>query len=60
MVARLLIALCLLVTPAAALAEAGAQVPEGSQFTLFALGVLGVLVGRRLSTRKPGEGRERD
>ena len=55
MVARLFMGLSLLATPAAAMASAGIPVPEGSQFTLFALGLLGVIVGRRASMRKPDE-----
>ena len=37
---------------APASASAAAQVPEASSVTLFALGVLGVIIGRRLSMRK--------
>lgn len=33
-------------------AAATAQVSEGSSLTLFALGVLGVMIGRRLAIRK--------
>jgi hypothetical protein len=47
--------LSLLLTPAAALASGGIPVPEGSQFTLFALGLLGVIIGRRASMRPPGD-----
>lgn len=54
MVARYFIALAALSTPAAAFASAGVPVPEGSPFTLFALGLLGVIVGRRASMRRPG------
>ena len=46
----LVILLLLSSTPAAA--NSGAQIPEASSMTLFALGVLGVIVGRRLSMRK--------
>ena len=53
MVVRLFMGLLLLVTPAAAMASAGIPVPEGSQFTLFALGLIGVIVGRRLSMKRP-------
>ena len=53
MVARLFIGFTLLVTPAATLAAGGVPVPEGSQATLFALGLLGVIVGRRASMRRP-------
>lgn len=55
MVARISFALAVLATAAPAWAQQSAQVPEGSQLTLFALGVLGVIVGRRASM-----GRKRD
>ena len=55
MMARLFTGLSLLVTPAAAMASGGIPVPEVSQFTLFALGLLGVIVGRRASMRPPGD-----
>ena len=54
MIARLIVSLSLLATPAAAMAAGAVQVPEGSQFTLFALGLLGVIVGRRASMPKAG------
>ena len=38
-----------LTMPAAALAQDGAQVPAGSNLTLFALGVAGILIGRYAS-----------
>jgi altronate dehydratase len=60
MIPRLFIGLCLLATPVAAFAADSASVPEGSQFTLFALGLLGVIVGRRASMTKPPEDREQD
>lgn len=60
MVARLLISLSLFLSATPALAGEGAQVPEGSQLTLFALGILGVIVGRRASMRRPGKDREQD
>ena len=47
----LAVSLALLPMPALA-ASASAQVPEGSQLTLFALGVLGVIVGRRFAIRR--------
>jgi len=48
MVARLPLALvALLATPA--WAGGGTAVPEGSNLTLFALGLAGVLIGRRAS-----------
>jgi hypothetical protein len=58
MFGRFLMGLSLLVIPAAALAESATPVPEGSQATLFALGLLGVIVGRRASMRKPGAGQD--
>lgn len=45
----------LLVASSAALAGDGTQVPEGSQFTLFALGLACVMIGRRLAARSPGQ-----
>jgi len=59
MVVRMFLAL-LLFLPAPALASAGTQVPEGSHLTLFALGVLGVIIGRRFSMHRPGRDREQD
>lgn len=47
-----LLLLCAVPAAANAVAGASAQVPEASSVTLFALGVLGVIVGRRLSMRK--------
>lgn len=54
MLARFLIVfLSSLVIFAAPVAAAdSAQVPEGSSVTLFALGLAGVMLGRRLSRRK--------
>ncbi len=60
MLTRLLIGLSFLATPAAAFANGGVPIPEGSQFTLFALGLLGVIIGRRASMRPPGEGPKQD
>lgn len=46
-------ALTLALTASPALANGeGAQVPEASAITLFALGVLGIIVGRRGSMRR--------
>jgi hypothetical protein len=39
------------VTPA--LAQTGVQIPEPSDFALFALGVAGLIVGRQSSRRSP-------
>lgn len=60
MVARVFMVLCLLAIPGAALANGGTQVPEGSQATLFALGLLGVIVGRRASMKRPRKDRQQD
>jgi hypothetical protein len=57
---RILLSLWLLLSAAPALADQGAQVPEGSQLTLFALGLLGVIVGRRASMRRPGKDPDQD
>ena len=46
---RILLALVALVSAAPAWAEDGTAVPEGSHVTLFALGLLGVIIGRRAS-----------
>lgn len=57
MAVRFLIVLAsvfVLFTAAVAAADS-AQVPEGSSFTLFALGLAGVMLGRRLSRGKPGK-----
>ncbi len=60
MILRSLFGLSLLATPAAAFAAGGIPVPEGSQATLFALGLLGVIIGRRASMKRPPEDREQD
>jgi len=49
MLIRILIALMALASAAPAWAEDGTAVPEGSHVTLFALGLLGVIIGRRAS-----------
>ncbi|MXO58200.1 hypothetical protein GRI89_01395 [Altererythrobacter salegens] len=52
---RILMSAAFLLSSSAALAGDGMQVPEGSQVTLFALGLAGVLIGRRLAIRDPGQ-----
>ena len=49
MVVRIPLVVVLLVSSAPAWAQDGTAVPEGSHVTLFALGLLGVIVGRRAS-----------
>ena len=49
MPSRFLVALIALATAAPAWAHDSTAVPEGSHVTLFALGLLGVIVGRRAS-----------
>ena len=59
---RLLAALVALVTAAPAWAGDGTAVPEGSHVTLFALGLIGVIVGRRASmgAQRRARAKERD
>ncbi len=52
MAARLTYAAILLLSAAPAAAQGAVQVSEASNITLFALGVAGVLLGRRLSMRR--------
>lgn len=52
MTTRLIPALVLLLSAAPAFADSGAPVPEAPATTLLALGVLGVIVGRRASMKK--------
>ena len=44
--------LAVLILAAPASAADGVQIPEASGLTLFALGVIGVIVGRHLSIRR--------
>jgi hypothetical protein len=55
MLSRVAFALTMFLASTAAMAGDSTQVPEGSQATLFALGILGVIVGRRLAMRDPGQ-----
>ena len=52
MVTRIALALAALASSAPAWAQEGTAVPEGSHLTLFALGLLGVIIGRRASSAK--------
>ncbi len=54
MVARLLLVLAASLVLAVAPAEAssGTQVPEGSSVTLFALGLAGLMIGRRIAAKR--------
>jgi hypothetical protein len=60
MTPRILVALTALLSSAPAWAEDGTAVPEGSHLTLFALGLLGVIVGRRASITAQRRARERE
>jgi len=57
---RILIALVALVSAAPAWAQDSTAVPEGSHVTLFALGLIGVIVGRRASINAQRRARERE
>ena len=57
---RLLAALVALASATPAWAANGTQVPEGSHLTLFALGLLGVIVGRRASIKAQRRARRED
>ncbi len=46
--------------PATVLAADGVQIPEAPSGVLFALGVLGVLVGRHASRKRQGKGKNKD
>jgi hypothetical protein len=51
MVVRLSLILAALLSSAPAWAQDSIPVPEGSHLTLFALGLIGVIIGRRASMR---------
>ena len=60
MVVRLTLMLAALASAAPAWAQESAAVPEGSHLTLFALGLLGVIVGRRAAINAQRRQRARD
>jgi hypothetical protein len=45
--------------PATVLAADGVQIPEAPSGVLFALGVVGVLVGRHASRKRQGKGKDK-
>jgi hypothetical protein len=55
MTTRLLPPLILLISAAPALAAGTTPVPEAPAATLFALGLLGIIIGRRASMKKTDE-----
>jgi hypothetical protein len=52
MATRIVLAFAALASSAPAWGQDGTAVPEGSHLTLFALGLLGVIIGRRASSAK--------
>ncbi len=60
MSSRLILLAIGLASAAPAYAQEHASAFDSSQLMLFALALLGVIVGRRASAHKPGEDRERD
>lgn len=52
MIHRMFLSAILLILAAPAAGSGTAQIPEASSMTLFALGAIGVIIGRRLSMRK--------
>jgi len=62
MACRILVALVALASAAPAWAQDSTAVPEGSHLTLFALGLLGVIIGRRASinAQRRTRAKERD
>jgi hypothetical protein len=60
MTSRILVALTALASAAPAWAGESTAVPEGSHLTLFALGLIGVIVGRRAAINAQRRARERE
>jgi hypothetical protein len=60
MATRIALALAALLSAMPAWAQDGTAVPEGSHLTLFALGLLGVIVGRRASISAQRRKQDRD
>ena len=60
MVTRLSILIAARFSATPAWAQDGTAAPEGSHLTLFALGVLGVIIGRRASMGTKGPKRDED
>ena len=62
MTTRIALAVVALLSAAPAWAQDGTAVPEGSHMTLFALGLIGVIVGRRASinAQRRQRAKERD
>jgi hypothetical protein len=60
MAIRIALALAALASSAPAWAGDGTAVPEGSHLTLFALGLIGVIVGRRASMNAQRRKQDRD
>lgn len=48
----LILALSLVIVSAPAAASGGTPVPEGSSVTLFALGLAGLIIGRRIAMKR--------
>jgi hypothetical protein len=60
MVTRIALALAAFASSVPAWAGDGTAVPEGSHLTLFALGLIGVIVGRRASISAQRRKQDRD
>ena len=60
MISKISFAFAALLSSMPAWAQDSAAVPEGSHLTLFALGLLGVIIGRRASMRSGRRKPDRD